>query len=63
MRRDVLLDLLNTIEREQVMDVKIWSKKNLPSLEEHPVRQYLSRLNPHKSMDSDELQPRVLRHH
>ncbi|GAB0183716.1 mitochondrial enolase superfamily member 1 [Grus japonensis] len=42
-------------------DGKAWSKEDLPSVEEDLVRQYLSKLDPHKSTGPDGMHPQVLK--
>ena len=40
---------------------KIWSKEDVPLVEEDQVREYLGKLDLHKSMGPDGKQPQVLR--
>ncbi|GAB0180066.1 mitochondrial enolase superfamily member 1 [Grus japonensis] len=50
-------------QESQTLEVgeKVWRKEDLPLVKEDRVREYLGKLNIHKSMGSDGMHPRVLR--
>ncbi|GAB0190586.1 mitochondrial enolase superfamily member 1 [Grus japonensis] len=50
-------------QETQTLEVgeKVWRKEDLPLVEEDQVREHLGKLDTHKSMDPDEMHPRVLR--